>query len=637
MSEQSSYEHKASSNPIRPTHETGRYMDDGDTAPVEYKPDLRNSETPRLAWDRNLPDEVSKKATPLYVHEVIESEQFLRQLKSDPELSLNSSLFGDLDEDAIYEWYQHEGNWTNRLIHGDSVQIMASLAAKEHLAGKVQMVYFDPPYGISFNSTMQVDASNRTTGQSNTKGLSPEPEMVRVFRDTYKRGIHDYLDSIRVNLTLARSLLKEDGSVFFQIGTENVHRVALLLDEVFGSQNRVAMITFRKTGVSSSRTISEVADYLLWYAKDKADVKFHYLHRRLLTKFEVVEAMSSYSCIELKDGTSRALTSKERADPSNLPDDSSLFQSMPLNSQHESNVGRSEPYDWQGKSHRCPINRQWAVSHEGLDRLAKENRLFATTSGSLTWKRYETELPGTRLNNVWDEQNKPNDLHYVVETAEKVIERCILMSTEPGDLVLDITCGSGTTPFVAEKWGRRWIATDASRIPVALARQRVLSSVHDWWVLSDSKEGVALESEYNKVPPEPPNSNSVDPASGFVYERVPYVSAATLAYDEPPTFTYLVDRPHKQRGVKRIASPFTVESLSPYRTVSIDQYEQIVSSEASHDNIEEALRVSGCTLKSGEKLTNFDNFEPLASQEPLTHRCTMSYNEKTGTPPPAYY
>ena len=217
MSEQSSYEHKTSSSPIRPTHETGRYMDDVDTAPEDYKPDLRNTDAPSLAWDRNLPDEVSRKATPLYVHEVIESEQFLRQLRSDPELELNSSLFGDLDEDAIYEWYQHEGNWTNRLIHGDSAQIMASLAAKEHLAGKVQMVYFDPPYGISFNSTMQVDASNRATNQSNTKGLSPEPEMVRVFRDTYKRGIHDYLDAIRVNLTLSRSLLAEDGSLFYRL------------------------------------------------------------------------------------------------------------------------------------------------------------------------------------------------------------------------------------------------------------------------------------------------------------------------------------------------------------------------------------------------------------------------------------
>lgn len=603
-------------------------MDDVDTAPIDYKPGLRNADAPRLAWDRNLPDQVSKKATPLYVHEVIESEQFLSQLKSDQELSLNSSLFGDLDEDAIYEWYQHEGNWTNRLIHGDSAQIMASLAEKEHLTGKVQMVYFDPPYGISFNSTMQVDASNRSSNQSNTKGLSPEPEMVRVFRDTYKRGIHDYLDAIRVNLTLARALMTENGSLFLQIGAENVHRLAVVLDEVFGSQNRVATITFRKTNASSARTISEIADYLLWYAKDKNTVKYQHLYKGSKSRSEAIQAMSWAAGLEEKNGKSRTLTSEEKKSPNLIPPDARLFQMAILMSQHESTTGRSEPFTWQGREYRVTGNSQWRVDRDGMERLAQKNRLFATENGSLCWKLYESEIPGTRFNNVWEEMHRPSDLHYVVETAEKVIERCILMTTEPGDLALDITCGSGTTPFVAEKWGRRWIATDASRIPIALARQRVLNSVHDWWVLADSKEGVVLESDYNNEPPRDPNSNSVDPAVGFVYERVPYVSAATLAYDRPPEYTYLVDQPHKKKGVKRIASPFTVESLSPYRTVSIDQYEQMVSPEASHDSIEEALRISGCTLKTGEKLTDFDNFEPLSSQAPLTHLCTMNY------PPP---
>ncbi|MCY4656361.1 MAG: site-specific DNA-methyltransferase [Gammaproteobacteria bacterium] len=602
-------------------------MDDRDTAPIDYIPELRNSNTPRLAWDRKQPDQVSKKATPLYVHEVIESEQFLRQLQREPDLALSSSLFGDLEEDAIYEWYEHEGNWTNRLIHGDSAQILASLAAKEHLTGKVQMVYFDPPYGISFNSTMQVDASNRTSKQTNTKGLSPEPEMVRVFRDTYRRGIHDYLDSIRANLTLARSLLSDDGSLFLQIGSENVHRMAIILDEVFGAENRVATITFRKTGASSARTISEVADYLLWYAKDKPNVKFRNLHRHHTTEAEIIEAMSFHACIELPDGSARSLTSKERLSPENLPTDSRLFQSMPLMSQHQSTTGRSEPFVWQGRNYQCTSNSHWTVGHEGLNRLSEKNRLFGTSSGGLNWKRYDTEVPGTRLHNVWDEKNSPNDLHYVVETAEKVVERCILMSTDPGDLVLDITCGSGTTPLVAERWGRRWIATDASRIPIALARQRILSSVHEWWILADSKEGLSLESEYNNESPNQPNINSVDPSVGFVYERVPYVSAATLAYDKSPSFTYLVDRPHKKKGVKRIASPFTVESLSPYRTVSIEQYEKLVMSEASHDSIEEALRISGCNLRGGGKLTEFDNFEPIANQAPLTHRCTMRYGE----------
>lgn len=428
-------------------------------------------------------------------------------------------------------------------------------------------------------------------------------------------------------MTLARSLLAEDGSLFFQIGAENVHRIAVMLDEVFGAQNRIATITFRKTGSSSVRTLPEVSDYLLWYAKAKDSVKYHHLYRKHRDRSDVIEMMTSYAAVEFSDGSFRPLTQNEKDGTDELPTEARLFRRMPLTSQGVSTTGRSDPFEWNGESYPCAPNSHWRVSHDGLAKLAKDDRLVLVEGSKRLhhWKQYESEIPGTKLSNFWDEIHAPADLHYVVETAEKVIERCILMSTDPGDLVLDITCGSGTTPFVAEKWGRRWIATDASRIPIALARQRVLSSVHDWWVLADSKEGVVLESGYNNEPPQKPNNNSVDPAIGFVYERVPYVSAASLAYDEPSTFTYLVDRPHKKRGVKRIASPFTVESLSPYRTVSIDQYERLVSSEVSHDHIEEALRISGCTLKSGEKLTEFDNFEPISGHAPLTHRCTIRY------------
>ena len=629
MSDNKSYEHTSSWTPVRPTQETGRYMDDVDTTPVDYKPDLRNSNTPKLAWDREKPAQVSKRATPLYVHEVIESEQFLRQLKRDPDLALRSSLFADLDEEAIYEWYQHQGNWTNRLIHGDSAQIMASLATKEHLTGQVQMVYFDPPYGISFNSTMQVDASNRASGSSNSRGLSPEPEMVRVFRDTYKRGIHDYLDAIRANSILARSLLREDGSFFLQIGAENVHRIAVLLDEVFGPENRVATITFRKRGSSSASTLPEVADYILWYGKDREVVKSHHLYEDVVQNLrkdtDVIKALRSYVMLELSDGSSRELTDDEEQGTVQLPLGSRLFKQIPVTSQGRSRTGRSDAFIWQGQSYRCPTNSHWRVSHEGLERLAELNRLVIEdgTKNIHHWKQYSDEFPGTKLDNCWEDIKKPSDLHYVVETSEKIIERCLLMSTEPGDLVLDITCGSGTTPYVAEKWGRRWIATDASRVSIALARQRVLSGVHKWWMLSDSEEGIRKETELSGVSQRQPVMNSTDPAVGFVYKRVNYVSAGSLAYDTPVSFTYLVNYPFAKRGVNRIASPFTVESLSPYRTVSTAQYEDLVSSEASYDNIEEALRVSGCTLKSGERLTSFENFEPIADQAPLTHRCTM--------------
>ena len=506
MSDRDSYKHTSSSSPVRPTQETERYMSDEDRTPIHYEPEIRSAEAPRLAWSRQKSDKVAKKATPLYIHEVIESEQFLKQLERNEEVRLSSSLFDDLEEDAVYEWYQHQGNWMNRLIHGDSARIMASLAAKEDMVGKVQMVYFDPPYGISFNSTMQVDASKRNTSNAKKEDLSPEPEMVRVFRDTYKRGIHDYLDCIRENVTLARSLLSNEGSLFLQIGAQNVHRLAVLLDEVFGQENRVATVTFRKTAASSASNLAEVADYLLWYAKDKNSLKYYDLFRQLGSKRDVIESMTSYAMVQLEDGSSRKLTVEEKQMPELLPEGSQLFRRTPLMSQHWSRTGRSEPFKWNGEVFHCNRDSQWRVSHDGLERLAELNRLIAAKEGSsLMWKQYENELPGTKLNNVWDEQNSPTDLHYVVETAEKVVERCILMSTDPGDLVLDITCGSGTTPFVAEKWGRRWIATDASRIPIALARQRVLSSVHDWHILADSKDGVLLESDYNKqTPPLPP-------------------------------------------------------------------------------------------------------------------------------------
>ena len=627
MSEPGSYKHESSKSPVRPTQETERYMEEKDKAPIAFKPDIHNADAPMLAWDRKKDDQISKKATPLYVHEVIESSQFLKQLQRNSDLQLKSSLFEDLEDDAVYEWYKHQGNWMNRLIHGDSASVMASLAAKEKLVGNVQMVYYDPPYGISFNSTMQVDASSTNAGSKN-EGLSPEPEMVRVFRDTYKRGIHDYFDTMRENMILARSLLSDKGSFFLQIGAQNVHRLAVLLDEIFGAENRVATITFVKTAASSSKNLSEVADYLLWYAKNKQEIYYCDLYKELKTKKEIIAAMSSYAMVELADGTCRNLTSNEKNQPDTaLPKGSRLVQRMSLTSQGWSFTGRSEPFQFGGKTIACPPNRHWSVSHEGLERLSELGRLIrAETKGQLNWKRYESEVPGTRLNNVWGELHRPNDLHYVVETSEKAIERCLLMATKPGDLILDITCGSGTSPFVAEKWGRRWIAIDASRIPIALARQRVLSSVHDWFVLADSKEGVSLESQYHSEATTTGRDDASDPASGFVYKRVPYVGPAPLAYDLPPTYTLLVDKPHKKSGVKRIASPFTVESLSPYRSVSPDDFSSI-SLDSSQDSILDALRVAGCPLKSGGKVSDFSNFEPMGSEGRgfLTHRCDAIY------------
>ena len=600
------YKHRGSTRPNNPTQETERFLDESDKKSVQYEPNIREVEAPRLAWKRTKPDSFSRKAGPLYIHEKIDPSVFLEQLEGKlNNLSQTLMLFPNLPEEAIFECYRYSGGWSNRLIHGDSAQIMASLASKENLEGQVQMVYFDPPYGISFNSNMQVQTNSISQPKKGggRAGVSPEPEMVRVFRDTYKNGIHDYLDGIRENAVLARNLLTESGSIFLQIGSNNVHRLAVLLDEVFGENNRVATITFCKTGSSSSETLSEVSDYLLWYAKDKTKVKFQNLFKPLRNRKEILDAMGYYAMLEDKDGTTRNLTAEERKNPEIIPPSLRIFRRLPLNSQHHS-ATRSEPFEWNGKVFHCPSNTQWSVSYAGLNNLGKKNRLITSSKGiHLGWKQYESEMPGTKVNNVW-EPSKPSDKHYVVETSTLVVERCILMSTDPGDLVLDLTCGSGTTPYVAESWGRRWIALDASRVPIALTRQRILSAVYDWYVLKNSTEGRKLELSQdtgnNRALIDSPNL-SKDPASGFVYKKVPYVSAANLAYDKPPGFTSLVDKPYKSRGKKRISSAFTVESHSPYKTVSPDEYLSEDMSREAQEFIIEALRTSGVNLLDGRK------------------------------------
>ena len=516
------YEHSGSSRSNNPTQEAEKFLGEDERSPVQYEPELRSAEAPRLAWQRSKPDAPSRQAGPLYIHEKIDPSVFLEQLEgSKSDMSRELALFPDLPEDAQFECYRHSGGWSNRLIHGDSAQIMASLLGKENMQGKVQMVYFDPPYGISFNSNMQVRTDSRES-ERNQGGVSPEPEMVRAFRDTYKNGIHDYLDGVRENAILARNLLAESGSFFLQIGARNVHRLAVLLDEVFGVENRVATITFRKTAASSASTLPEVADYLLWYAKDKKIAKYQHIYKPLDSRKAVLDAMGWNAMIEQSDGICRELSPDERENPESIDPSCRLFQRMPLMSQGHSATGRSEPFSWEGGEYRCRPDSHWAVSHEGLQRLADKNRLIvAIDSQNLCWKLYEREKSGTKINNVWDAKHSPSNMRYVVETAEVVIERCILMVTDPGDLVLDITCGSGTTPFVAEKWGRRWIATDVSRVPIAIARQRVLSSVHDWFVLKQSAEGKQLELEYGTIEKAvpPPTSIATLRQASFMSER----------------------------------------------------------------------------------------------------------------------
>ena len=496
------YAHPSAGRLNLPTDETAPFMAAEDRAPYRYEPPLRQDESgePRLSWDRgDDADDLAVDAHPLYIQEKIHPAAFVRALTTTPAdrretRNLFGTAYNNLPDNAAYEWYEHRGNWQNRLIRGDSRRIMASLAERDRLAGQVQMVFYDPPYGIKFNSNFQPSVKKRGVGPA-TKDIPNDPVIVQAFRDTYENGIHSYLDNIRRNAALARTLLHDSGSLFLQIGSENVHRLAMILDEVFGAENRVATIPFVKTGGSTAKTLPQVADYLLWYAKEKESIKFRQLYEHLDRK-QTVEYQLSYTMVEMVDGSVRKLTADEIAFPNvHLPPDARIFQLAALTSQHHSPTGRSEPFTWRGKTYECPTDEQWRVDMDGLQRLADKNRLVAREGGRLRWKQYENELPGRKIHNVWSRLMSPSDMHYVVETAESVVERCLLMSTDPSDLVLDITCGSGTTAFVAEQYGRRWITTDAAAVPIALARQRIAVGTFPYHLLQDSSEGALKEHE----------------------------------------------------------------------------------------------------------------------------------------------
>ena len=622
-----SYLHKSAQRSNLPTEQTSRYMDEEDRRPLPYRPPIRSRSGPALAWDRDESlDDIETSATPLYIHEKIHPGAFAKSLSEGRDAQLQQQLFSDynnLPENAAYEWYQYKGNWQNRIIRGEARYVMASLVAKEGLAGKVQMIYFDPPYGISFQSNMQVNARSRNQGEA-AKDIPADPGIVKAFRDTYQNGIHSYLDNIFCIATHAQALLHESGSFFLQIGPANVHRLAVLLDEVFGVENRIATIPFAKKGSSASNTLPEVADYLLWYAKDKDLLKYRQVIEPLSRK-EKVEHMSSYAMVELPDGRVRNLSEEEKNDPDQaLPAEAKLFRRMPLASPGVSATGRSDPYEWNGATYPCPPNEHWRVSQpEGLDRLAELNRLVTSEGGGvLSWKRYENEVPGRNINNLWAKNMAPNDMHYVVETAESVVERCLLMSTDPGDLVLDLTCGSGTTAYVAEKWGRRWITTDCSAVAVSLARQRLATGVFDYYLLADSREGAEKRQAlgYSDENPLPADHYGQDPALGLVCERTPRVSAARLAYDLPQEYTQLVNRPHKKYATVRVSSPFTVESHSPFRVISPADALSTDYADSSPNVTQAVVAALGKSgIRADGKQISIEDIDEFAGKGILTH------------------
>ena len=623
------YRHASAKRARAPSEEDRQIMPDEDLTQVPCAPPPRADEgAPRLSWQRGDSLDESTLAAPLYIQERIHPNAFVQGLTENGSED-QSSLFEDfnnLPEDAKFRWYQHHGNWSNRLIRGPSLEVMASLLVKDDLAGKVQCIYFDPPYGINFKSLYQ--QSTRSRNESKDAG-SANPEQRMAFRDTYLNGVHSYLDTIHRITSHARELLTESGSFFMQISQENVHRVALVLDEVFGAENRVATIMFAKAGSAPSKMLPQVNDYLLWYCRDRDRAKYQQLYESL-DRSAVIEHFKSYAMLELPDGTERALSPEERVRPDQeIPTGAQVFRRMRLTSSQHSET-RSGPYNWNGQVFPCPPNEHWRVSYEGLDRLGSyvPTRLTSAAGSSLlAWKLYENEVPGRPISNLWGDQMSPSDIRYVVETAESVIARCICMTTDPGDLVFDPTCGSGTTAYVAEKFGRRWITSDVSGISLALARHRLITGVFEWYATQGSPEGRDLERGLGGEPAPAVSGDRVDdPSAGFVYPRVRHVSAGILAYEKKVDPIHLVDKPIKSRepGLRRVSSPFTVETHSPHRYLTVD--EALREDSTARDDVRldvgeriiQAMQRDGVQIGEGQRL-ELTHITPTDGHRVVTH------------------
>jgi adenine-specific DNA-methyltransferase len=470
-------------------------------------------------------------APPLYIQEKVHPKAIIDDLKRRTDAARADKqnapdLFADFnglpDPEARAEFYRHSMHWQNRFILGDSLQVMASLAQREGLKGKVQAIYFDPPYGIKFNSNWQVSTLSRDVKDGKQADITREPEQVKAFRDTWKDGIHSYLTYLRDRLTVARELLTESGSIFVQISDENMHRIRVLLDEVFGHENFAALITFRKKTMPLGSDVAEgVSDYLIWYCRDRAKIK-----SRPLFYFKGTDGESVWSHAVLKDGQRYTLSRDEREDHSRLPEGAAVYQSISmLPAQYRKN--QDFVFNFEGRDWSPPKANSWKTDRRGMEKAHKANRLHPSGS-TLRYILRHDDYPVGRITNLWADSSGATQQEYVVQTNTEVVKRCLLMATDPGDLVLDPTCGSGTTATVAEQWGRRWITIDTSRVALALARTRLMSARYPWYLLADSPEGRAQEGKLTgRVPSDMPTGNDI--RQGFVYERAPHITLKSIA------------------------------------------------------------------------------------------------------------
>lgn len=552
---------------------------------------------PQLVWkgkDEQDARDLEVPAVPIYIHEQIAPRAIIEDLRAQqkakaPEAQLDLfSDFNGLPFEQKVDFYQHERHWSNRMVLGDSLMVMTSLAEKEGLRGQVQMIYIDPPYGIKFGSNWQVSTRKRDVRDGRAEDATREPEVIRAFRDTWEYGIHSYLAYLRDRLVGARDLLSETGSVFVQIGDQNVHLVRSLLDEVFGSANFVSLITFRKVAAVSSpmarvEALAGTTDYVAWYARDANRLKY----RQLFLPKADGEGTGEYVFVEA-DGVRRPLTSQEREDGRLIPKGARPYRQDNLTSSGHSEE-LSRPFSYGGQTYQLSGAIHWKTTPAGLERLAIARRL-ERRGVSLAYVRFLSDFPVFPLVNTWADTSWgfAEDKTYVVQTTSKVIARCMLMTTDPGDLVLDPTCGSGTTAYVAEQWGRRWITIDTSRVALALARTRLMAARYPYYLLRDSEAGMRKEGEVTgQAPPSPLPPTSSDIRQGFVYERVPHVTLKSIANNPEiregmtrdeidaaitrhAETELLYDRPYADARVVRVAGPFTMESLSPHRMIDVE-------------------------------------------------------------------
>ena len=550
---------------------------------------------PQLRWSGKDVGQSFTISTPsIHIHERLSTQAIIQAVqKQQPQLSIFED--SDLDRTKAVEFYQHEMGWVNRLILGDCLVGMTSLLEKERLAGRVQTIYMDPPYGIGYNSNFQPRISNRMVKDGSDAHLTREPEQIQAFRDTWTLGIHSYLTYLQRRLPVCRELLADAGSIFVQIGEDNVHLVRALLDEAFGRENFCSLIAFRTKIPLRTTLLPGLYDYIAWYAKDKSRV--HEKFRRIFTQREVGEG-SQFTWVELGDGTRRKMTREERMNPLLLPKDSRPFRLTDLVSS-----GRTEScvfeFELGGRVFSPTGNKSWKTNREGMRRLIEKNRVMVA-GATPGYVFFAEDYPVQELSNVWTDTQGPTNPSYVVQTSTKIIERCILMTTDPGDLVLDPMVGSGTSSYVAEQWGRRWIGIDTSRVAIALARERILTATYPYYRLQDETRGVD---------------------GGLQYRSVSHVTLGSVAQDRPPAAETLYDRPDVDVSKVRVSGPFTVEALSRYSVNPLSSPGPLAE-DAAYEAADHARQLLAA-LKShgiprrGTKPLAIASLEPLASVGPL--------------------